>query len=62
MLAGIVIEGEKSASNGQVELGELSVEIKVNRGLSKTVAELTRPSEALWAVAGIVVVDEAIVV
>lgn len=49
-------------NNGQVEFGELTVKIKVNRGLSKTVVELTRPSEAVWGAAGIVMVDEAIVV
>lgn len=46
----------------EVEFGELTVKIKVNRGLSKTVGELTRPSEAVWGAAGIVMVDEAIVV
>lgn len=62
MLAGIVIEGGKSANNGQVEFGELTVKIKVNRGLSETLVELTRPSEAVRFAAGTVTVVEAIVV
>lgn len=62
MLAGIIMGGGGSANNGQVEFGELTVKIKVNRGLSKTVGQLTRPSETVWGAAGIVMVDEAIVV
>lgn len=40
--------GEKGDKNGQVEFGELTVKIKVNRGMNKTVLGVTRPSEAVW--------------